>query len=225
MKAADKSRGRLILAALCLLSGCDRMITPPSAQIVKDADARSAQGDYIRAIGMYESALDGTPRSADIHYKLAIIYDDKMNDPLNAVHHFKRYLTLQPSGQRAAEVKEFIKRDEVTLLTTLSGDSVVMLTRAEVARLRNENLNLHKQADEKTARATANEKAPKAEKAEKGTTRAGGKTYTVENGDTLFSISRKFYKSPSHWKQIRDANKDKISNPTKLQRGDTLVIP
>src|SRR5207253_11408555 len=43
------------------------------------------------------------------------------------------------------EVKDFMKRDEVALGTSLSGDSVV--TRAEAARLRNENLNLHRQID------------------------------------------------------------------------------
>ena len=118
------------------------MMTPRNAQIIKDADAKAAQGNYLRAINLYEAALDDSPRCADIHYKLALLYDDKMNDPLNALHHFKRYLVLNPNGARANEVKNFMKRDEVTLLTSLSGDSVV--PRTEAARLRNENLNLRK---------------------------------------------------------------------------------
>ena len=59
------------------------------------------------AINLYEAALDGSPTSAEVHYKLALIYDDKMNDPLNALHHFKRFLALEPSEKRAQEVKEF----------------------------------------------------------------------------------------------------------------------
>ena len=55
-----------------------------------------------------------------MHYKLALIYDDKMNDPLNALHHFKRFLALEPGGKRAEEVKDFMKRDELTLLTNLT---------------------------------------------------------------------------------------------------------
>ncbi len=38
-----------------------------------------------------------------------------------------------------------IKRDEIAVLTALSGDSAI--TRAEAARLRNENLALHKQME------------------------------------------------------------------------------
>src|SRR5207237_8623234 len=68
-----------------------------------------------------------------------------MNDPLSALHHFRRYLTLSPNGSHAGDVKNSMKRDEVAVLTTLSGDSVV--TRAEAARLRNENLDLHKEIE------------------------------------------------------------------------------
>src|SRR5437763_6485638 len=128
------------------LAGCERMVTARNAQRIKEADWKAAQGDYLWAINLYESALDGTPQSADVHYKLALVYDDKLNDPLHALHHFKRYLVLNPDGKHAAEVRDFMKRDEVALGTSLSGDSVV--TRAEAARLRNENLNLHRQIDE-----------------------------------------------------------------------------
>src|SRR5437762_2006775 len=134
-----------LLIASSLLSGCERMVTSRNAQRVKEADWKAAQGDYLWAINLYESALDGTPQSADVHYKLALLYDDKLNDPLHALHHFKRYLVLNPEGTHAAEVRDFMKRDEVALGTSLSGDSVV--TRAEAARLRNENLNLHREID------------------------------------------------------------------------------
>src|SRR5258708_3425918 len=84
------------LAGCCgfSMAGCDRMITPAKVQLVKDADAKSAQGEYPEAIGLYESALDGTAESADIHFKLALLYDDKLSDPVDALHHFKRYLVL-----------------------------------------------------------------------------------------------------------------------------------
>src|SRR5438876_12339109 len=60
----------LSILSVLIGSGCDRMVTPRNAQIVKDADAKSAQGDLLRAIGLYETALDGTARSADLQYKL-----------------------------------------------------------------------------------------------------------------------------------------------------------
>jgi nucleoid-associated protein YgaU len=47
----------------------------------------------------------------------------------------------------------------------------------------------------------------------------------VQSGDTLASISRKFYKSSNRWKTILDANKKSIRNPKDLTVGQTLVIP
>lgn len=145
-----------LISIVVAAAGCERMITPRNTQIVKDADAKATEGDYLRAINLYESALDDSARCADIHYKLALLYDDKMNDPLNALHHYKRYLTLNPTGSRATEVKNFMKRDEVTLATTLSGDAIV--TRQEAARLKNENLTLRKELEDRTLKLKAIEK-------------------------------------------------------------------
>ena len=208
-----------LLVAL-LLGGCERMVTSRNTQRVKEADWKAAQGEYLWAINLYESALDGTPQSAEVHYKLALLYDDKLNDPLQALHHFKRYLVLNPEGSHAADVKDFIKRDEVALGTSLSGDSVV--TRAEAVRLRNENLNLHREIDEGRPRPAATKSPSRHGEKEKS---GGSQTYTVKEGDTLASISRKFYKTSKRWREIRDANEKKIDDPDNLKAGQTLKIP
>src|SRR6266851_4051033 len=163
-------------------AGCARMMTTRYAQLVKDAEAKAAQGDFLRAINLYEAALDDSPRCAEIHYKLAVLYDDKMNDPLNALHHFKRYLALSPNGSHANDVKNSIKRDEVAALTILSGDSVV--PRAEAARLRNENLNLHKELEARsvTFRSTPDKSRARDIKPGKtASTKSGGRTYIVQS--------------------------------------------
>jgi len=220
-----------LLMALVSLTSCNRMMTPPAAQVLKDADAKVATGDYLEAITLYESSLDNSTRAADIHFKLALLYDEKMSDPLNAMHHFKRYLTLAPSGPRAAEVKNLMKREELTLVTTLSGDSVV--SRGEAARLKNENLELRKDLASRTAQlqAAANstkEKsgatAPRADKAA-GKNKKSGRSYVVQSGDTLASISRKFYNSSSGWKKIRDEEGNRFDDPGKLKPGQTVTIP
>jgi tetratricopeptide (TPR) repeat protein len=215
----------MVLLFLCLLGGltdCNRMITPRQTQLSKDADAKAAEGSYAAAINLYEAALDGSPSSAEVHYKLALIYDDKMNDPLNALHHFKRFLSLEPSGKRAQEVKGFMKRDELTLLTNLTGDS--MVPRSELVRLTNENLSLRKQIGERWAEqkaAARGKRTPNEKIARTGKERS----YTVQPGDTLASISRKFYKSSVRWQGIIDANSDILSKPSDLKPGQMLVIP
>jgi tetratricopeptide (TPR) repeat protein len=206
----------------CGLAGCDQLGNSRHSQLMQDADNKAAQGDFERAVNLYEAALDDSPRGAEVHYKLALLYDDKLNDPVSALHHFKRYLALSPNGSHAKDVKESIKRDEVSALTALSGDSVI--TRAEAARLRNENLTLHKQLDERTASRAAFEKQQGNDSRKAGSNKAG-QTYVVRSGDTLVSISRKFYKSPKRWKSILEANKKDIRNPKDLTVGQTLVIP
>ena len=203
-------------------ASCDRMITPRSAQIIKDAENKVADGNYLRAIALYESALDDSPRAAEVHYRLALLYDDKMHDPLHALHHFKRYLTLAPAGPHANEVKNFMKKSELELGTSLSGDAVV--SRAEAARLKNENLALHKEVEDLRAHRTPEKPVADQRTADKKTG-AGPRTYVVREGDTLASISRKFYKSTGRWKKIRDANRNVLDDPAKLKPGMTLTIP
>ena len=201
-------------------------MTSRHAQLVKDADGKSAQGDFLRAIDLYEAALDDSPRCAEIHYKLALLYDDKMNDPLNALHHFKRYLVLSPNGSHASDVKNSVKRDEIAVVTNLSGDSVV--TRAEAARLRNENLNLHKELEARSATlpvGSGKAQTRDASSKKAASKKSEGRTYVVRSGDTLASISRKFYKSSTRWKVILDANKQEIRDPKKLTVGQSLIIP
>jgi len=213
------------LSWLCLwllfvsgLAGCDQLGNSRSTQLMQDADNRAAQGDFERAVNLYEAALDDSPSGAEVHYKLALLYDDKLSDPVSALHHFKRYLALSPNGSHAKDVKDSIKRDEIAALTALSGDSVI--TRAEAARLRNENLTLHKQLEEPVALAKS-----QGNDARKGGSKKAGQTYVVQSGDTLVSISRKFYKSPKRWKAILEANKKNIRDPKDLTIGQTLVIP
>ena len=65
------------LSWLCLsllftyaLAGCDRIGNSRYGQLTQDADNKSAQGDFERAVNLYEAALDDSPRGAEIHWLL-----------------------------------------------------------------------------------------------------------------------------------------------------------
>jgi nucleoid-associated protein YgaU len=51
------------------------------------------------------------------------------------------------------------------------------------------------------------------------------RSYTVQAGDTLSKIAKQFYGSASEYPKIFEANRDKLSNPDKIQVGQELVIP
>ena len=69
--------------------------------------------------------------------------------------------------------------------------------------------------------ATAAHRAP--------TTASGGAkptvTYTVQSGDTLSAIAKKFMGNASEYMDIYNANRDQLSNPDMIRPGQVLKIP
>ena len=51
------------------------------------------------------------------------------------------------------------------------------------------------------------------------------KTYTVQAGDTLSKIAKTHLGDANAYMRIFDANKDKLSDPDKIQVGQVLTIP
>lgn len=53
----------------------------------------------------------------------------------------------------------------------------------------------------------------------------GGRTHTVQKGDTLYSLARQYYNDQSKWKRIWEANRDRVPNRDRLAVGTQLTIP
>jgi len=53
----------------------------------------------------------------------------------------------------------------------------------------------------------------------------GGRIYRVKKGDTLSSLTKRFYGEGVCWNKIYNANKSKIKNPNVLIPGTELIIP
>ncbi len=237
-----------LLAAIVGLAGCDDFELPSRSK--NEAKAREAEqaGDFPRAVWMHEALLDGTPKTADLHYKLALIYDDKLADPVSALHHYRRYLKMTESDALREEVGEYIERIELVLATRAADGG--LMTKREGARLKNQNLQLTEKVGELKSQVAglekdliAERKKPKAvAKAEPVRDKAGfstnpktaaaerrigaeTRTYTVVKGDTLASIARRFYDNAQRWKDIADANHNALNGSVNLRVGQVLVIP
>jgi nucleoid-associated protein YgaU len=52
-----------------------------------------------------------------------------------------------------------------------------------------------------------------------------GRTYTVQAGDSLSKIAQQFYGKAGEYNKIFEANRDKLSDPNKIQPGQVLNIP
>jgi len=215
-----------ILGALILLSfaGCERLFDKGLKENIAAADAKLAAGDYSGAVSLYESAFDGTAKTADLHYKLALLYDGKLKEPVSALHHMERYLELSPIGAHAKEAKAYKKVAEAKLLTQWSGGSPI--TQQDAVRLKNDNELLREQlaivhAQKSQPAPTLNAKGDPVKKA----IPPGSRTHTVERNETLASIAQKYYKNKARWKDIQDANFNALEGDVKIKAGMTLIIP
>lgn len=57
----------------------------------------------------YEKALEAMPDDADVHYNLAILYDEYLLDKKKAIEHYYAYLKFCPDVQDAARVNYWIR--------------------------------------------------------------------------------------------------------------------
>lgn len=53
----------------------------------------------------------------------------------------------------------------------------------------------------------------------------GATLYTVQKGDSLYTLAKKLYGKPLLWKKIYEANKDQLPDPAKIPTGTKLIIP
>src|SRR5687767_6089895 len=73
-------------------------------------------------------------------------------------------------------------------------------------------------------RVTATKQAPAAQ-GTSGTQTATMTTYTVQSGDTLSAIAKRFLGNANDYMDIFNANRDQLSDPDKIKPGQVLKIP
>jgi hypothetical protein len=167
----------------------------------KKGDAEAKAGRFESAIYWYEASL-GTDNREAIHLKMAEIFAGKLHDPSGAAYHYRRILALHPNGAHADAARVALRRLEGGL-----GSLVITPN--------------HSHASAAPKPGSPQEAALDAEKAAKGKV----PTYVVQSGDTLVSISKKIYQTPSRWKDLLDANQNQLSNPDELKPGQTIILP
>lgn len=218
-------QGGALGLALCLV-GCNRWSDARYHSGLAEAEKRINASDLEGAVRVYESLLDGSPKTAEAHYRLAVLYSDRLKNPLAAQHHFLRYLTIAPDGPFVKEARHWEKEGHLRLLTYLGNGAP--LTQEEAARIKNENLALKKSLAELRAQKNA---PPQPGPTGKGGETAqkpippGARTHVVGKGETLASIAVKYYKNKARYKDILNANFYSAEAATKLKVGQELVIP
>ena len=241
-KVPYRLRPVLLLLGFFLSVGCSEF------DEVSDEENSSAfqKGKSYLKVGKNEDALDEflsitrrMVRCPKSHLEVGRLYLTlkSRKDPVAAIYHFRRYLFLEPSSREAPKVKQLIVTAEKEIIRNLPGKPYAGYL--DGLTLQEENLKLKREVADLKARIglPLSEPLPPGQirslrspsPAQPETTMpkpaTAPKNYVVQKGDSLYSISRKFYGDSSHIDRIYQANRDVMRSKNSLQVGQALKIP
>ena len=127
-------------------------------------------------------------------------------------------------------VLNFIQSQGVQLQNVnMEGDKLLIRASAPSADLKNRVWDQIKLVDPSALDLIADIQAPPAAAAAAasagGASSSATRTYTVQAGDSLSKISKQFYGDANKYMKIFEANKDKLTDPNKVNVGTELLIP
>jgi LysM repeat protein len=231
----------LLLITFLALVGCDDDKNSGARTVeLDDADFRQGlayekQHESRRALECFLKVIDSRKGAAESHLEAGRMYLD-LKEPLSAIYHFNEYIRLKPTSDQSKIVRQMIKTAEKVYLEQIPGRPLEpdatgnTEQNVSIQKLKIENERLKREVSElsrvnKVSETTSSN--PPASNNSKTTT-GGSKTtttYIIKSGDTLNSISRKFYGTDQRKTEIYNANKKKIRDPQKLQVGVAIEIP
>ncbi|MEO5960440.1 MAG: hypothetical protein ABIZ49_03545 [Opitutaceae bacterium] len=147
----------LVVAALFALAfgaGCrnrdaSQAIAETEEPAYLDGDRLKKQGRHAEALAAFIKVIEsrGERPSPEAHLEAGLIYLYRLKDPLEAMHHFRKYLALKPNSKEADLVRgkyEEAAREFVRPLPArpLEDQSMRLQSAAENDRLRQENAEL-----------------------------------------------------------------------------------
>lgn len=214
---------------------------------------RLREGRPDEALQAFLSVIERRADAPESHLEAGLLYLNRFNEPVLSIYHFNEYLREKPGSEQAERVKQLIitakKEFARSLPAAPFGNEVDKLDlkellektraeneslKAEVLKVREElerykmleqaRMNLEKIAPAGTGGVATPKETPASKKTETPAP-AGPKQYTVQEGDTLSTIAKKFYGASSRWKEIYEANKSSMPSAKALKIGQTLTIP
>ena len=137
--------GSFVLAACNLSAQQDTQYDDSRNPYYKEAEQDLDNNNAAAAAGDYEAALAANPKLAGAHYQLGVIDGEKLNDPVGAIYHFRKYLELDPASNKADQVKAMIEKQSQSFTASVSNSPAQSADAS--AQLQADNAALKKQVD------------------------------------------------------------------------------
>ena len=214
----------------------------------EEEDAAFQRGRSYLKVGKEEEALDEflsvtrrTMNASKSHLEVGRLFLTlkSRKDPIAAIYHFRRFLLLENDSREAPKVKQLIVTAEHEIIRELPGepysDLLDSLTlKKENDRLKREIADLRASQGLPINASQVSALKPKTTKPQipvvippkaKPSPAERARTYVVQQGDSLYAISRKLYGDSSHIDRIFQANRASLASKNSLKLGQKLVIP
>lgn len=217
-----KSQGRIEEALSAFLRVIDARRDAPESHLEAGYIYLRTMKDPVRAIYHFERYLQFKPQSPQASQVRQLIE--------TAQKEFARQLPAQPYQG------EFDRIDLMELVKTLKQENENLKRELVAAEKRVSQLeNVLEQArrmpqPQPSTRAAATPRQPVPDASPAAPSPPPDpedvpRTYTVQSGDTLTTISRRFYGTPSRWMDIYQANRDRLASENALRVGQEIRIP
>jgi hypothetical protein len=225
-----------VLSGVLILAGC----TPQDEghPLLRKAEAAYNQEDYRNAEVFLKKLLIRRPDHAEAHYLLGQIYSNPdYRDSIRAMYHLQCFKDQASAEDERAQLVDRLIKTELLNKMVPDPDFAQDIFLKEVGDLRQQNEQLMRQVGQLeeqlasalrggggTGQVTGSLTNPPVEPSiQPGRTTV--KTYVIREGDTLQKIAGKVYNDPSRWREILQANPEKIPSERSMKVGVEIRIP
>mgnify|MGYP002835316106 CR=1 FL=1 len=207
------------------------------------AQSYKAQGRIEEALSAFVRVIDARLDAAESHLEAGNIYLQSLKDPVRAIYHFDRFLQLNPKSAQAKQVrqltesaqKEFVRQlpaepfqggldriDLMDLIEHLKKENATL--KQDLARAQ-QGLAALKSLGVEAMTASSRGSPSSAQQTSSQNSSNGPQMHTVQSGDTLSTISQRYYGTPSRYMDVYQANRDRLKTANALKIGQQLRIP
>ena len=239
-------RTLLISWFVCCIAACNPKVGDTAREVDEKqyqlAQSYKAQGRIEEALSAFMRVIDARLDAAESHLEAGNIYLQSLKDPVRAIYHFDRFLQLKPNSAQAKQVRQLIESAQKEFVRQLPAepyqgglDRIDLMDLVEHLKKENavlkQDLARSKQhlAAQKSSGANATSQNTDALKpvpqVSNENSANGLQKHTVQSGDTLSTISKKYYGTPSRYMDIYEANRDRLKTANALKIGQELRIP
>jgi len=143
-----------LLVAFLASAGCrpgDDGLLPAEADepLYREAQQLVRQGRAPEALNTYLKVIEkrGSQNAPESHLEAGLIYFQHIKDPIEAIHHFRKYLSLMPNSRQAVLVRQQVEaanREYATRLPASPGEDQSLRFKGEskIEELSRENAEL-----------------------------------------------------------------------------------